>query len=226
MTRRANPTLPGEILDAAERIVASEGPGALSMRRLAGETGVTSPTLYYYFTSKDRLLALLRLRTAKRLNGKLQRVDLTDTRSALLEMAEAYISFAEENAWLFRLLCAPLPDPSALSPDERRALHFPYFAAERVLEAGRTRNARGAKSRGPAEAQARDGALTRWIALHGFVSLLASGALENVSGLRREELKAKFLEIYARGAVSGEEATDQGIVIGRNANGGERREGS
>lgn len=197
MTRPANPSLPGEILDAAERIVASEGPGALSMRRLAGETGVTPPTLYYYFASKDRLLGLLRLRTAKRLNGKLQRLDLKDTRSALIEMAGAYISFAEENPRLFQLLVAPLADSSALSRDEHRTLHFPYFAAERVVGA--------APERSTGDVSVRDEAMNRWIMLHGFASLLASGALEKVLDLRREELKAMFLEIYAGRTEPGEE---------------------
>ncbi len=76
MTRPANPELPGKILDAAEKIVAAQGHDALNMRRLAGAAGITPTTLYYYFDSKDHILAQIKLRAAKRLNGKLQRLDL------------------------------------------------------------------------------------------------------------------------------------------------------
>ncbi len=191
MTRPANPELPGEILDTAERIVAAEGHSALHMRRLAEAARVTPTTLYYYFKSKDRILTLLRLRTAKRLNGRLQRMDLSDPRSALVAIADAHIAFAEENPKLYQLLVERLPDPSVLDPDEHRTLHFSYFAAERALDALATRESR--------DVNTREKAMTGWIMLHGFVSLLTSGALENVLGLERDELKAKFLEIYAGG---------------------------
>jgi len=39
--------------------------------------------------------------------------------------------------------------------------------------------------------------MENWILLHGFVSLLTSGALETVVGFDREELKKTFLDIYA-----------------------------
>lgn len=195
MTRPANPGLPGEILDTAERIVAAEGHGALNMRRLAAAAGVTPTTLYYYFRSKDRLLTLLKLRTAKRINGKLQRMDFSDPRSALVELAGAYIAFAEENPGLYQLLAERPPDPSVLSREEYRTLHFSFFAAERVFAALATRE--------PDDTDTRQKAMTGWIMLHGFVSLLSSGALEKVVDLDREQLKTKFLEIYAGGMKGG-----------------------
>lgn len=205
MTRPANPELPGKILDTAEHIVASEGHAALSMRRLAAAGGVTPTTLYYYFDSKDHILGLLKLRTAKRLNGKLQRLGSADAGSVLAEVAEAYVAFAEANPRLFELLVEPLPGASALSPEERRTLHFPYFAAERIVGSSaepisgppKERVIGPSTERAAADGQARAEAVKRWILLHGFVSLLASGALESILDLHREELKAMFLEIFA-----------------------------
>jgi AcrR family transcriptional regulator len=188
MTRPANPKLPGRILDAAEKIVAASGHDALNMRRLADEAGITPTTLYYYFESKDHILSQIKLRAAKRLNGKLQRMDLADPAGALRELARAYIAFAEENPRLYRLFVERLPAPR-LSDEEQRTLHFSYFAAERALAA--------VAGRGPSEPDARTKAMGKWILLHGFVSLLASGALETVVGSDRDELKKTFFDIYA-----------------------------
>lgn len=97
MTRPANPELPGKILDAAEKIVAAQGHDALHMRRLADAAGITPTTLYYYFDSKDHILAQIKLRAAKRLNGRLQKLDLSDPAGALRELARAHVAFAEEH---------------------------------------------------------------------------------------------------------------------------------
>jgi TetR/AcrR family tetracycline transcriptional repressor len=47
---------PGRILDMAIAIADSGGPGALSMRGLARELGVTPMALYWHFADKDALL--------------------------------------------------------------------------------------------------------------------------------------------------------------------------
>ena len=203
VTRPANPELPGKILDAAERIVASQGHDALNMRRLAGAAGVTPTTLYYYFESKNHILAQIKLRAAKRLNGKLQRMDLTDPVHALRELARAYIAFAEENPKLYRVFTKRLPRHSLLTEEEHKTLHFPYVAAERALEA--------LKQGGTREIDPRSKAMEGWILLHGFASLLASGALETVVGLDREELKAVFFNIYTGGVgpASGDRKDDR-----------------
>ncbi len=52
----------GAILDVAERIVASEGLGALSLRRIGGELGADPTALYRHFRNKDELLAALAAR--------------------------------------------------------------------------------------------------------------------------------------------------------------------
>ena len=50
------------ILDAAERVVASEGIGGASMQRVAREARVSVGTLYNYFGDRDGLLRQLVLR--------------------------------------------------------------------------------------------------------------------------------------------------------------------
>lgn len=45
------------ILEATLDLVDADGVGAFSMRRLAGELGVSAPTLYWHFRNRDDLLA-------------------------------------------------------------------------------------------------------------------------------------------------------------------------
>ncbi|WP_320671984.1 TetR/AcrR family transcriptional regulator [Patulibacter defluvii] len=55
---------PEAILDAAERLLADEGAGALTIRALAERTGAPSGTLYHAFGSRSDLLARLWVRAA------------------------------------------------------------------------------------------------------------------------------------------------------------------
>ncbi len=57
-TRRVG--LVGEdVIGAAVRLVESEGPDALTMRRLATELGVTTPTIYWHVGSREELVNTL-----------------------------------------------------------------------------------------------------------------------------------------------------------------------
>jgi AcrR family transcriptional regulator len=55
---RPSPTILSRdaIIDVAWSIIDSEGASALSMRRLAGELGVSGPSLYHHFARKDEIL--------------------------------------------------------------------------------------------------------------------------------------------------------------------------
>jgi AcrR family transcriptional regulator len=48
-----------QILDAGVTVASSEGLGAVSMSRVAGELGTSAMSLYRYVASKDELLALM-----------------------------------------------------------------------------------------------------------------------------------------------------------------------
>ena len=48
-----------QILSVAELLIAKEGLQNLSMRKIAGEAGIATGTLYLYFKTKDELLNCL-----------------------------------------------------------------------------------------------------------------------------------------------------------------------
>jgi AcrR family transcriptional regulator len=57
LARPSPPILSREaIIDVAWHVINAEGAGALSMRRLAAELGVSGPSLYHHFASKDEIL--------------------------------------------------------------------------------------------------------------------------------------------------------------------------
>jgi AcrR family transcriptional regulator len=66
------------LLDAAERIVAAEGPGAVSVRVIAAEVGTTTRAIYSLFGSKHGLIAALGARTFDLLGAAVDRLPTTD----------------------------------------------------------------------------------------------------------------------------------------------------
>ncbi len=55
MRQRGQDALRAYLLDAASRLLAAEGPAALTMRRIAAEVGCSTTVLYTLFGSKDGL---------------------------------------------------------------------------------------------------------------------------------------------------------------------------
>ena len=58
---------PGEILDAAQRLVLRDGIGSVTMRAIAAEIGVSSTALYVYFPTREAILLALCDRTLGKL---------------------------------------------------------------------------------------------------------------------------------------------------------------
>ena len=56
-----------EILDAAERRLVADGPGAVRVQAVAREIGVTDAAVHYHFGSRDALLEAVVRRAARRL---------------------------------------------------------------------------------------------------------------------------------------------------------------
>ena len=69
MTRRE------EILDVAEGLLESEGPAALTMRRVASEMGIRAPSLYKHVPGKDDIEAGLQERALRLMTAALASAD-------------------------------------------------------------------------------------------------------------------------------------------------------
>jgi AcrR family transcriptional regulator len=121
------------IVDAAWRLVRAEGLAALSLRELAKEAGVTTPTIYAYFDSKhaiyDAMFGAAATAFADRVT---EPYATTDPRDVLIEGLGRFVDFCISDPVRYQLLfqrTIPGFEPSAES----------YAPAIRALDASRQR---------------------------------------------------------------------------------------
>lgn len=113
-----------EIARIAARLFAERGFDATPVRAIAEAVGVTCPTLYYYFGSKDGLAQALLIRPMERLLERLR--SLLDERlepaERLSRMLEAHFAFGREEPDRARLVYAVMFGPlgGGLAPHVRR----------------------------------------------------------------------------------------------------------
>ncbi|HXV94254.1 MAG TPA: TetR/AcrR family transcriptional regulator [Pseudonocardia sp.] len=106
---RRNATSREELLDRALHLVARRGTGAVTVRRLAAETGVAVGTLYGYFPGKDDLLRAAAERLEARFVAALDEACPPEAplRSRLPAMAAAVTGLAFSSPALTSLLALP-----------------------------------------------------------------------------------------------------------------------
>ena len=109
MARRSDHSrdeIKGMALEAAEAIVAAEGHGGLSARKVASAIGYTVGTLYLVFENLGDLVLQVNGRTLDRLNQRMLQVvrDTEDPGRRLVELGHAYIRFADENRYLWQMV--------------------------------------------------------------------------------------------------------------------------
>ena len=93
----ASSTPPEELLDAAERLLVSDGYAAVSTRRLAEEAGLNHGLIHYYFGSMDELFIQVLERFTQRLIGR-QRQMYGQPHTPFSEKWRSAVAFLEEDA--------------------------------------------------------------------------------------------------------------------------------
>lgn len=127
-----------EILEAASRLFRQRGLSATGMRDIAAELGVTAGSLYYYFESKQALLAFCQEET---LAGLLARARATEPRGLPADQ-ELYLLIVAHVVRMNEELPGSLAhlEIEALDERERRAVRARRTAYEhhlrRVIERG------------------------------------------------------------------------------------------
>ncbi|MEU9115798.1 TetR/AcrR family transcriptional regulator [Streptomyces sp. NPDC048483] len=117
-----------EITAIALRQMAADGPGAISLRGIAREMGMTARALYSYFATRDDLITALisdiSTSLADALEGARDAVPATDPGGRLLAWGQALREWALANPAGFRLIYGdPIPgyQPPAEGPAEQSA---------------------------------------------------------------------------------------------------------
>jgi AcrR family transcriptional regulator len=103
-----------ELLEAADRVVLREGPGA-SMNAIAAEAGITKPILYRHFGDKSGLYRALAVRHTDALLASLRAaLDApADRRRRVENTLETYLSAIEARPQVYRFLMHPAEDGGA-----------------------------------------------------------------------------------------------------------------
>jgi len=118
-------TLRETLLEIALEVVDSQGPGAISMRALAREAGVSSAAPFRHFADKQALLDAVAEKAAGELERKLDAASSQcgDALTQFRAMSVAYVRFAAEHPALFDLVQSTKSMPGRFLgevKDERR----------------------------------------------------------------------------------------------------------
>ncbi|MGE5287898.1 MAG: TetR/AcrR family transcriptional regulator [Micromonosporaceae bacterium] len=170
--RPADPGLPATLIETAARLLAEEGPGALSTRRLAAEAGTSTMAVYTYFGGMDDLVRAMVREGFTMLNDRMSAVAETeDPASDVAALGLAYRRNAIEHRHLYSVMFGGSNLAGFRLTDEDRqhgryTLEILVKTVTRCMAAGRF-------AAGDAELVAHQ----MWIAVHGLVTLELGGYL-------------------------------------------------
>lgn len=108
------------IIQAAEEIIQTQGPDALSMREVAELTDYSASNLYEYFASKDDLLAAVANEALMRLATQVgHSATGSSPRERLLAYGQSYLEFARTHPDLYLLTFGRKLSHSVLADPEK-----------------------------------------------------------------------------------------------------------
>ncbi|MFT4253985.1 MAG: TetR/AcrR family transcriptional regulator [Caulobacter sp.] len=109
------------LVEAARRILETDGPAALSLRAVAREAGVSPAAPYHHFKDKGQLLEAVAHEGWVALDEALMkaRQDSDSDRQRMTNLGVAYVTFARDNPALYRVMYDRSRDKDAL-PDQMK----------------------------------------------------------------------------------------------------------
>jgi AcrR family transcriptional regulator len=160
-----------ELLSACVRLIETDGIGAVSLRRVAREAGVSPAAPYHHFPDRAALLAAISVRGFEQLADRLRAAlgDQPEPRAAVVSLARAYLAFARERKGYFQLMFRPELSRPEKHPDARTAGDAAFAVLADVVA--------GLDSPDP-EALA----VSLWAFVHGLAALALDGQLDHRGG--------------------------------------------
>ncbi len=152
------------LVEAAERILASAGPEALSVRRIAAEAGVAPMSVYNRFGGKNGIVDRLFVSGFDDLAMRARTVDAPDPLAAVAACGEAYWRFAKDRPATYAVMFdRAVP---GFEPSPEAVGHAVEAFGELVAHVRRAMAAGALEETDPV-----DVAQQLWESLHGLVSL-------------------------------------------------------
>jgi AcrR family transcriptional regulator len=194
------PGLPAQLVDEAARLLVEQGPGGLSLRKLAASVGVSTMPVYTLFGDKRGLLSAMHREGFRRLGEVLGAVPQTDDPVADLNaLGVAYRRAALASPHLYGLMFGRVVPEFQPDEEERAAADATYRplvdAVARCLQTGALSGALVGALVGHAPDAADRIALHLWSVAHGMVNLELNRQLPDVG--EPEELYAEALAFAA-----------------------------
>ena len=186
----SEPEVRRRLLEAAARLLAEEGPAALSTRRLAKEVGTSTMAVYTYFGGLPDLVRAVVAEGFTRLAEHLAEVPRTDDAlTDLLALGWAYRANALDNPELYAVMFGTASLGGYRRTKEeleegRYTFDVLVAATARAIEAGQFR-----------EADPERVAAQLWSALHGFVMLEMAGYLTDEDDAVESVLLPLFINL-------------------------------
>jgi AcrR family transcriptional regulator len=150
------------ILDAALRVIAAEGSGALSLRDLARQAQVSHAAPAHHFGSRVGLLTAIAVEGYRLLGEALT----AEPAPSFLETGARYVQFALRHPAHFQVMYSP----------ELHESSDPELSAARARTRGALQRAAGGRAR----------QVAAWSLAHGFATLWANGTLTEAADADRD----------------------------------------
>ncbi len=191
------------LVESAARILAAEGPHAVTLRRVATDVGTSTTAIYSLIGSKDDLARGMFREGFQRLADHLEAVERTDDPLAdLRDLGEAYHHMAMESPQLYLMMfSSPIPEFRVNQDDSEFALSTLAMLIEcvqRCIDGGHLAGDAG------------DLAMQIWGLNHGITSLAINQQLGPPEEARRK------LGHAGRALIEGFRAIDEPTTAGRD----------
>jgi AcrR family transcriptional regulator len=171
-------TLRSRLLEVTGRIVAEEGAGALSVRRVAADAGTSTTAIYSLFGGKGELVREVWLEGFRRLAARMEAAPSTgDALDDLRELGMAYHDHAIEHPAFYEIMfgraVAEYEPSEADRAEAWRTLDMLVAGVRRCVETGQ------------AAGEPDEIAMVLWGLVHGMASLELHGMLGEPDEARR-----------------------------------------
>ncbi len=191
MASATDNAIANKLLDAAVRLFAHKGYPGTSTREIVEAAGVTKPMLYYYFQSKEGLLAAALGHFVDKFHERLRRI-VAEPREAdrqLVEVVWAHLDFCQEHKPLARLFYALY-----FGPDDQKNL----LDLNQYTQVGHELLMQGVAQAAQARLVRPDCEEFLGMALHGMINIWVIAALNDELQLTHE-LAGRIVDDLLRG---------------------------
>lgn len=172
MSRKRRANLKQDLLKAAERCIDEGGPGALSLRKLAKDVGVTTMATYHHFANKKDLLVQVAINGFNDLEQRIAKASENGETSAEVveKVMQAYYKFARERRHAYHLMFGQeMAEARHSIPELKQAAQQGFYVFARIVKSHMDKNGH--------ELNLEAGGMCFWAILHGRVSLAEEGTI-------------------------------------------------